>query len=200
HNNQKWSLIKSFNGTKRCDLGVDGLQFSNNDAENKLAELLRYSYAPRGASKPEHQGIPGLLWVEQGSGQELSAAAEHAGTHLQAALSSLVGNINHTEGDNVLQQVVKQWSALHTDTGRPKDELKTSMEAVAELQQQKTGRQQKIRQHQQGVDRLGQRRADIAQLQQEKPWEQVEQQLADARQQLKIAEQLEQQLQQQQAQ
>lgn len=200
HNNQAWSLTKSFNKTQRCDLSVGSQQFSNSDAENKLAELLRYSYAKKGSSKPEHQGIPGLLWVEQGSGQELSSAAQHAGDHLQAALSSLVGNINHTEGDNVLQQVVKQWSALHTDTGRPKDELKTSMEAVAELQQQKTGLEQKIRQHQQDVDRLGQLRADIARLQQEKPWEQVEQQLADARQQLEIAEQLEQQLQQQQAQ
>src|SRR5690606_32398076 len=100
HNNQNWSLIKSFNKTQRCDLSVDGQQFSNSDAENKLAELLRYSYAKKGASKPEHQGIPGLLWVEQGSGQELSSAAQHAGDHLQAALSSLVGNINHTEGDN----------------------------------------------------------------------------------------------------
>ena len=34
--------------------------------EEHLAELLGFAFAGKGASKAEHWGIPGLLWIEQG--------------------------------------------------------------------------------------------------------------------------------------
>ena len=40
------------------------------EAEDELARLLEFTYPGRGASKPEHQGLAGLLWVEQGKAYE----------------------------------------------------------------------------------------------------------------------------------
>lgn len=189
-----WALTKAFVKTKRCDLMVGGDHLSNEDAEQRLSELLRFTYAGRGASKPEHQGVPGLLWVEQGSGQQLDNAAKNAGTHLQNALSSLVGNINHTEGDAVLEQVNTQLKVLQTPTGKPTGELKACQGTVDELQQAIAELEVKIDLHRQDVDRLGQLRAELNRQLTEESWKQTEQQLADAREQLQAAEKLEEQL------
>lgn len=44
---------------------ADGRRWEGPAAEDHLAELLGFSYAPRGGSRPELQGLAGLLWVEQ---------------------------------------------------------------------------------------------------------------------------------------
>ena len=42
------------------------------EAEERLAALLGYQYALKGASRASHWGVPGLLWIEQGdAGQHL---------------------------------------------------------------------------------------------------------------------------------
>jgi hypothetical protein len=56
-------------------------------AEDHLAELLGFAFAGKGASKAEHRGIPGLLWIEQGSAQAVRDAVGHAAGHLQRALN-----------------------------------------------------------------------------------------------------------------
>ncbi len=59
-------LKKSFVRKSRCELRIGAQTFSEDEAEEKLAELLGFSRTERDASKPEHAGIPGLLWVRQG--------------------------------------------------------------------------------------------------------------------------------------
>lgn len=85
---QHWILTKRFLQRKRCDLRIDGQSWSGDDAEEKLADLLGFQYPGRGASKAEHWGIPGLLWIEQGAGHELRSAVQHASDHLQSALGA----------------------------------------------------------------------------------------------------------------
>ncbi|HBM48797.1 MAG TPA: GTP-binding protein, partial [Marinobacter sp.] len=59
HQGAQWRLVKSFLKRTRCDLSVGNETWSEDDAEEKLAELLGYQYPKRGASKAEHWGIPG---------------------------------------------------------------------------------------------------------------------------------------------
>src|SRR5690606_34510541 len=68
---REWRLSKSFLKKKRCDLQVGSQHFEGEEAEDRLAALLGFQFPGRGASKEEHWGIPGLLWVEQGRGQDL---------------------------------------------------------------------------------------------------------------------------------
>ena len=90
---KRWKLVKSFLKRKRCDVSVDGVGFSGEEAEDKLADLLGFEFPGRGASRPEHWGIPGLLWIEQGAGQEIHKPVEHAGSHLKSVLGASLGEI-----------------------------------------------------------------------------------------------------------
>ena len=63
--------------------------------DRTLAELLGFSYAQRGASKPEHQGLAGLLWVEQARAFEEVALSDQSRRQLHSVfdteMSELLG-------------------------------------------------------------------------------------------------------------
>ncbi len=67
-------LEKSFLARKRCALSLGPRQWEGVEAEDQLASLFGFSYAAKGASRPEHTCIPGLLWMEQGQGHVLDVA------------------------------------------------------------------------------------------------------------------------------
>lgn len=56
---QSWHLKKRFLQQKRCDLEVGGEAFSGEEAEDKLADLLGFQFAPRGASQDKHWAFRG---------------------------------------------------------------------------------------------------------------------------------------------
>ncbi|MFN9506487.1 MAG: AAA family ATPase, partial [Rubrivivax sp.] len=79
---RQYRLSKSFLGRKRCDLQMEGQPpLDGAAAEDHLAALLGFRFAGKGASAPEHWGIPGLLWIRQGSSHELSDPVHHAAEH-----------------------------------------------------------------------------------------------------------------------
>ncbi len=56
-------LHKAFVRKSRCELRIGTQSYAEDEAEEKLAELLGFSRTERGASKLEHAGIPDLLCV-----------------------------------------------------------------------------------------------------------------------------------------
>src|SRR5690606_8258346 len=122
--NQTWTLHKRFLNKKRCDLHIGQQHFSGAEAEDKLAQLLGYQFAGKGASKPEHWGIPGLLWVEQGCIQDIHHSVDHAGHHLKSALSNTLGEVTSSGGDQLIAQVESERAALLTKTGQPTGQYK----------------------------------------------------------------------------
>lgn len=114
----RWQLTKNFVKQKRCDLKIAHQNFSGEDADEKLAELLGYQYSGRGASRAENWGIPGLLWIEQGSGQEIHDAVSNASDHLKLALGSSLGEVASSAGDSLTTQVEQERGLLLTGTGR----------------------------------------------------------------------------------
>ncbi|TBO30401.1 GTP-binding protein [Aquabacterium lacunae] len=209
HDGVAGELSKSFLGSKRrCDLRIGAQSWQGAEAEDHLAQWLGFGFAAKGASKAEHWGIPGLLWVSQGTGQDLQAAADHAHAHLHQALArhgqggadapGLTG-LAATEGDAVLAQVDALREVLLTATGRPKGAL---AEALAQLDATKArvqDLQAQVSQYQQEVDALSQLRAEHQRDEAERPWEALEQQLTQAREALNLAEQARQQLDEAQA-
>lgn len=169
---RRWQLHKSFLRHKRCDLQVDGSSFSGDEAEEKLAELLGFQFPGRGASKPEHWGIPGLLWIEQGDGQNVRTAVEHAGSHLKSALGGALGEVASSAGDEVMTEVERQRSTLLTSTGRPTGEYAKIIEQDDALANDIHALDDKIAQYRQQVDRLGELRRQQALDESERPWEQ----------------------------
>ncbi len=193
HDNRNWHLTKSFLQRKRCDLTIDNEAYSEDDAEEKLAELLGYQYPQKGISKAKHWGIPGLLWVEQGTGQDIEQAIEHAGDHLKSALNSMVGEVASSGGDDLIETVRSQRDTLLTGTGKPRGDYlqleKDRTRYEAEIEELK----ERVHKYQEQVDRLGKLAHDYDQAEAERPWEEAKRQLEEARTRYQQIERLEQQ-------
>jgi len=171
HKGQRWQLDKRFLKRHRCDLLIDGTSFSGEEAEEKLAELLGYQFPKKGASKEEHWGIPGLLWVEQGTGQDIEKSVLHAGGHLKSALNNLVGEVASSGGDEVIQAVEQQRQELLTATGKPRGDYLALANERETLKQQVSDLQARVTQYQVQVDRLGTLATEYEQANRERPWE-----------------------------
>lgn len=181
HADRQWQLSKRFLQRKRCDLTIDGQRFNGDEAEEQLAAMLGFNVATRGASKAEHWGIPGLLWIEQGMGQELDEAVSHAGDHLKSVLGASLGEVTSSGGDEVIRQVRVQLDELLTGTGKPRGDYKLSGERIAVLDEELQALDQRIGAYRQQVDRLGELRQQQARDEADKPWEalRVQQQEAE---------------------
>src|SRR5690606_10645816 len=101
----EYLLRKSFLQRARCELLTDdGVERHEGEgAENALASLLGFEFSAKGNSRPEHGGIPGLLWIAQGEGQNLIEPAGHAQGHVRDALTRLTGELRSEEHTSELQ-------------------------------------------------------------------------------------------------
>ncbi|MDX9700552.1 MAG: AAA family ATPase [Rhodocyclaceae bacterium] len=176
---EQWRLAKRFLKKPRCDLQVGSQSFSGDDAEERLAELLGFQFPGRGASKPEHWGIPGLLWIEQGAGQEVQQAVTYAGDHLKSALGSTLGEVASTGGDELIACLESDRAKLLTGTGRPTGEYKAAQEKQESLASALANTSQQIADYAQLVDRLAELR-DQQRQDRDKPWVDYRNQAAEA--------------------
>ncbi len=206
---QQYRLAKSFLGSKkRCDLVIDGKALDGTDAEDHLADLLGYRYAKKGASGADDMGVPGLLWIQQGTSHQLADPVVHAGDYLRGALGQSMGELAASQGDAVLQQVKQARDALmHAGHGAPKGDYAAALKAVEQCAAEVQRLADDEATYRQEVDLLGQLQAAQDQDAAARPWEAVAAKLALAREALAQAQGLaarkadaDQQLQQAQAQ
>lgn len=191
HKGQQWHLNKRFLQRRRCDLEVDGVRHTGAEAEELLASFLGYSVSSRGASKAEHWGVPGLLWIEQGLGQELQEPVTHAGEQLKTVLGDSLGEVTSSDGDQAMREVQKRLDELHTSTGKPRGDYKRSVERVIELDEQLLTLDQRISSYQQQVDRLGELRQRQMADEAARPWDELRAQQQAAEVRFREVEQLE---------
>ncbi|MDM0112037.1 GTP-binding protein [Variovorax sp. J22R133] len=177
-------LLKTFLGKRRCTLQIGARTLDGTDAEDHLARIFGFAFAGKGASKPEHWGIPGLLWVEQGTGQDLDVS--HARNHLHAALKGQAGEqagaLAATGGDELLQQLLGQRGELLTGLGKPRAAYLEAAESITALQSQIDELDAQIATYRQQVDQLAMLRHQHQADEANEPWEAMRQSLAAARQ------------------
>lgn len=166
------SLRKTFLRKKRCDLSVGGSLRSEQDAEDYLAQRLGFGFGKRGnsGSRGEHWGVPGLLWVEQGSGlAQLDAQVHHAGQHLGAALHAQAGEaaaepgassaaaLAATAGDALIAGFEKSLEALLSKTVRkPTGAYAALLERLQGQREQLQAQQRRVAEYRGQVDELEQ--------------------------------------------
>ncbi|MCZ2497216.1 AAA family ATPase [Xylophilus sp. Kf1] len=185
-------LTKVFLGKKRCDLTIDGETFTGNAAEDHLAGLLGFRFASRGASAAQDMGVPGLLWIAQGTSHQITEPATHAGEHLRSALGSSLGDLASTRGDDVLQAVEAQRNALlHAGNGSPKGEYAAALKRQDEQAAEQTALRARVAEYREAVDRLAALRHEHARQEAVRPWEAAARSLAEAQQRLAAAAGLE---------
>lgn len=165
-------LHKSFLQRKRCELEINGQRLEGAQAEDHLADLLGFGFAGRGASGPEHWGIPGLLWIEQGAAQDIDAPVAHAGEHLQRALGAALGEVASSSGDVVLDRIERARNELLTPaTGQPRGDYAEARRREVTLATELTGLEGQVATYRGKVDQLATLRRDHAADDTEQPWQ-----------------------------
>jgi len=185
------ALRKTFIKSARCDLRVGARSLDGEDAEYHLSALLGYQFAGRGESKPEHWGIPGLLWIEQGTGQRVHDAVGHAVDHLRSALQGALGEVAGSGGDTILERIHSERDALITANGKPRGVLAESLKRRDALVIEIDLLDQRIDQYRRQVDRLEGLLAGHAQEEAARPWEAhrvLQKQAEEARERLRAVE------------
>jgi len=179
-----YELRKSFLTKARCELLIDGgaQRLEGEQAEDALAELLGFEFASKGQSKAEHGGVPGLLWIQQGEGQNLLEPAAFAGAHLRDALSQLSGELVTGDSDRVFDRAVEARAALRdARSNRPKGEYKAAEDALADAIARRAALQAEKTRLDADVDQLASLRAAHDKAGQAKPWLELETLAAQAR-------------------
>ena len=182
-------LSKAFLGKKRCQLIIDGKTLEGAEAEDHLGELLGFSFAGKGASSPEHMGIPGLLWIKQGTSHEIAKVVGFASDHLRNAMGDSLGELAATSGDEVIKAVETERNQLLTpSTEAPRgaygEAIKRRTALLEELQLLRV----EINAYRIAVDRLAALRLDHGQDGEARPWLTLRAQLDQA--QVKLADAL----------
>lgn len=168
---ETYRLTKSFLGKKRCELQVGSRCLDGAEAEDHLAQLLGFQYAGRGASGAEHWGIPGLLWMQQGSAQEIRESVAHATDHLRTALNASLGEVASSGGDDVLTKVEAARNELLTPaTGAARGALADAEKKALQLAARRDKLDADILAYREKVDQLAALRREHAAEEQEKPW------------------------------
>lgn len=175
---ERWLLNKRFLNKPRCDLVVGGTHFSETDAEDKLAELFGYQFALKGASRPEVQGIPGLLWVQQGTIQDIRDPVGHAGELLQSALGTSLGEVAASAGDELTAALEKERGQWLTRTGKPTGDYKAVMDTCSSDRADLSEMDAQIARYREQVDELGRLREQRQTIDRPQPW-QAERRLAN---------------------
>lgn len=184
HADHAYVLKKQFLSKARCELVIDeGAQrLDGEEAENALAVLLGFELPGRGQSKPDLAGVPGLLWIRQGDGQNLQEAAGHAGSHLRDALTQLSGELASGDGDRLFDRVSAERAALlDARNARPKGAYKDAEDALARATAERDACAQAMAQLNADVDRLAELRRDHERAQAAQPWKDFEAKATQAR-------------------
>ncbi|MDQ0080677.1 DNA repair exonuclease SbcCD ATPase subunit [Variovorax boronicumulans] len=178
-------LTKAFLGKKRCELVIDGKSMDGAVAEDHLAALLGFRFPGKGASTPEHMGIPGLLWIKQGTSHDIASAVGFASDHLRNALGESLGELASSNGDAVLKAVESERNELLTPAaGTPRGAFADAIRLRTELEADIERLRADIESYQSGVDRLSGLRRDHQRDEAARPWTALREQLAIARQRL----------------
>jgi DNA repair exonuclease SbcCD ATPase subunit len=178
-------LTKAFLGKKRCELVIDGKSMDGAVAEDHLAALLGFRFPGKGASTPEHMGIPGLLWIKQGTSHDIASAVGFASDHLRNALGESLGELASSNGDAVLKAVESERNELLTPAaGAPRGAFADAIRLRTELEADIERLRADIESYQSGVDRLSGLRRDHQRDEAARPWTALREQLAIARQRL----------------
>lgn len=185
-----YRLAKRFLKKMRCDLLVGTRRLEGVEAEDALAERLGFQFALKGASREEHWGIPGLLWIEQGSAHAVRDAVVNAADHLRKALDESLGEVSASGGDEVVNQVRKWRDELLTGTGKPKASFQKAIDDATALEERVAELQQAVATYRGQVDQLKLLRDAHAADTSTQPWVAMRAQQADAQQALQAAEAL----------
>ncbi len=174
HGGRRYRLTKRFLKKTMCHLEIDGESLEGQAAEERLRDLLGFSFPGKGASQPRHWGIPGLLWIIQGEGQELEQPIRHAREFLRESLGEGFDELAASRGDSLIRSIGSERSELLTKKGNPRGDLQKLEKELAAAREERDGLRERVARYCQSVDRLEQLRREWRRQEETPPWEAAE--------------------------
>ena len=170
---KNYRLTKVFLHRKRCDLVIDDREtLDGNVAEDHLAALLGFKFPGKGASAPEHMGIPGLLWIEQGTSHELSDVVSYAADHLRQVLGESLGDLASSGGDALLRAVETDRNELLTPAGgSPRGDYQAALNHRDRLAAEVESLERDVDAYRHRVDQLAGLRREHDKALRDRPWD-----------------------------
>lgn len=154
----------------------DGRSWEGPSAEDHLAELLGFSYAGRGASRPELQGLAGLLWVEQAKAYEPVSLTDRSRQRMHSVFENEMREMLGGEQGESLHRRITQLRGEYFDArGNPRGDYRRRHKREAELGEKLQNKRQELKAYEDKVDRLEQRQADLLAYRHDRALEKAEQ-------------------------
>ena len=185
HDGVEYRLDKVFSRKKDGEVvltGSDGRRWEGPQAEEFVAGLLGFSYAPRGASKAEHQGVAGLLWVEQAQAFEAVALSEQTRRQLHtvfdAEMSELLGG---EHGEALHRRIGERRAAYFDRRGRPRGDYRRCQDTQARLAVQLERARLDLQDYEYKTDQLEKRRQALRSYLDDRTLEKAQAKLRGAR-------------------
>lgn len=161
----------------------DGNSWQGQAAEAQLTDLLAFSYAKKGQSKAEHQGLAGLLWVEQAKAYESVTLSDQSRQQIHAVFENEMRELlGGGQGEQLHKRIIQLRSEYFDARGNPRGDYKRFQGQAMALQQELMDKQQELKTYEDKVDKLEKRQTEFADYQQDKTLENALRQLESCKQ------------------
>ena len=158
-----WRLRKAFCQRPEAELTGPGERFTGDAVEERLAELFGFAPPGKGRSKPEeHQGVFGLLWVEQGASHRalgVGGGRETVASALEAEVGHVVGG---ERGRALLAAAEDRRDAFWGKNDKPRGAYRALLEEVEELAKRHGELEAQLGSHDAKVTELGAKQEALA--------------------------------------
>jgi len=160
---------------------ADGRRWEGPAAEDYLAEFLGFSYASRGGSRPELQGLAGLLWVEQSRAYEPVDLTDQSRRQLHRVFEQDMRELLGGDRGEVLHRRIKVLRGEYFDArGKPRGDYRHHQEREAELRQKLRTIRAELEAYEDKVDRLERLQAELLAYREDRSLEKAEERLRAA--------------------
>ena len=183
-NDVEYRLTKVF--SRRRDGQVileasNGRSWEGPAAEDHLAQLLGFAYAGRGASRPELQGLAGLLWVEQAKAYESVTLTDQSRQRMHSVFENEMREmLGGEQGESLHRRITQLRSEYFDSRGNPRGDYRRLHQREAELGEKLHNKRQELKEYEDTVDRLEQRQADLLAYRHDSVLEKAEQRVKSA--------------------
>ncbi len=158
-----WRLRKAFCQRPEAELTGPGERLTGDAVEERLAEMFGFAPPGKGRSKPEeHQGVYGLLWVEQGASHRalgVGGGREAVAAALEAEVGQVVGG---ERGRALLAAAEERRDAFWGKNDRPRGEYRALLDEVEDLAKLRAELEAQLVGHDAKVAELGTKQEALA--------------------------------------
>jgi DNA repair exonuclease SbcCD ATPase subunit len=180
----EYRLDKVFSRKKSGEatlVASDGRRWEGPQAEEFVAELLGFSYAPRGASKAEHQGLAGLLWVEQARAFEEVVLSDQSRRRLNTVFDTEISDLLGGEHGEALHSRIGELRDSHFDKrGKPRGDYRRCQDKLAALAGNLKQASLELQAYEQKTDQLEKRRTALRSYRSDQVLEKAQARLVEA--------------------